>query len=242
MMKLLKYEVRGDFKKFLIIFGAFVLIIFAMPVFDKTAVGTITNNPLQIAYGVVFILTIINFQKEMNSSSGYLTFSLPVKKSHILAVKLINYLSKLIIIFASIILLNLWCILLGNTTFSELVNEFINIKWDLLYYCMVSILDGVMYILIMWLIMVICKTQHLGRVGSTALGVGTFILIIAVIGFPALLTLRFQWVLPVHSLGRPFGIIQIGEYGNLTFEIYKMIVIAILFIITAGLFENRAEI
>ena len=240
--KLLKYELRGNYKKFLMFYGAFILTILVITMLDTTAKMTIINNPMQIAYGVVFILTMIEFKKEINSSDAYLTFSLPVKKSHILAIKLTNYFFKLITIFISIVLLSLWCVLLKRNTFSALYNELVDIKWDLLYYSMVCTLNSVMYILMIWLIIAICKMEHLNKSGSAIIGSLAFVLVNLVIGLFGLITLSFNWILPVHSLGNSIQIIQIGRYGNLTFEIYKVIVVVILFIFTSNLLEHKVDV
>lgn len=242
MLKLLKYEIRGNYKKFLMIYGAFVFIILVLISADGTAKMPMINNPMGIAYGAVFLFSIINFIKELNSSDGYLTFSIPIGKREVLAVKLINYLFKLVTIFISILLINLWCVILNRNTFSALFNELANTKWDLLYYSISRALGGVMLVLTLWLTISVCKVEKLNKIATTVVGVVTFMLTNMIIGILGLFTLKFSWILPVHSFQTNFEYMQIGGYGNLTFEIYKIIVIVILLIFTAGLLENRVEI
>lgn len=242
MLKLLKYEIKGNYKRFLMIYGAFVFLMFIFTSMDDTSKVTLVNNPMKIAYGVVLIFTIINFSRSINNSEGYLTLSLPVRKIELLAIKLINYFLKLITIFISTILLSLWCVLLNHNTFSALFNELSNMKWDLLYYSMSRTLEGVMFILTLWLTIAVCNMENLNKIASTVVGVCTFMLTTLIIGILGFLTLHFSWMLPVHTFENSCHFIQIGGYGNLSFDIYKVIVIAILFIFTASLLENRVEI
>ncbi|WP_425445933.1 hypothetical protein [Dethiothermospora halolimnae] len=93
MGKLIKYELRGTYKVFLMIIISLSLVNVALLTridhwYLETILGVITLANVG-AYFVLLIFSVRNFSKEVYEDRGYLTFTLPVSGAEVVGSKLI---------------------------------------------------------------------------------------------------------------------------------------------------------
>lgn len=105
MGKLLKYEIKGSYKTFMIVFASMILLsLFLLFKIDASNIigRTIALALVDVAAFMAILLMIVGlFNKEMYEDRGYLTFTLPVNGRNFLGAKLVS--SLLWFLVASVI-------------------------------------------------------------------------------------------------------------------------------------------
>ncbi|MBE6067733.1 MAG: hypothetical protein E7211_08585 [Clostridium lundense] len=266
MDKLIKYELKGDYKLFGIIFTIAILLnggLFTR--IDKWEEGIIIALTTMISsflFLTILIFVIKSFEKEMYEDRGYLTFTLPVSGRKILGAKLIAALIWFSL--AGILSLIAGRILIGILYDQSIINElstrlstFINIK-TILAVVLFGVINIITLLLLVYFSITITRVALKGKKVSKFLGFVAFIALNAAIAYieykiiklfpqtisfiPGLLQGFPANAEPMVLDGTLITIRNSGLNINIAAVIYNIVVYVGLFLGTGYLIDNKIDI
>lgn len=226
MWKLLKYEIKGNYKLFLGILITSIII-------NTCILGNVDNSQQKTAIGStivvnacilvsIFIVSLNSFIIELNDDRGYLTFTLPIKATIIIGTKLV---STFIWLFSGYIIYRIFLYFITNKAYENVHGIFLS--HALLNYSSSSI--GIMYsscLIISWIIfLLLCYLAiAISKVGVKNNKIGvliafiTFICLCLVFMLPELLIyLSLPYSISVKGDATP--LIRICQINNLLFSV-----------------------
>ncbi|WP_461205338.1 hypothetical protein [Clostridium sp. DL1XJH146] len=248
MGKLLKYELRGNYRKsFPVIFAGIILCLILLIFYSDTA---ITYNLLLslvfIVVTVVIYIDIFNsFKNELYSNSGYLTFTLPVSTKKILVSKI---LAAFIVSYgATILLIFFAAISPSNKTF---LNNFQLLDVSVLMIIVDTFVGNLCTILLVYLVISVTKISAInGKIGGF---VGVIIFIALSIGLNYIRGLIYKLEFLDVNLSNTFDYDTITNSVNLAFDgastlnigvlVFNIVLIIAMFFGVSYLLDNEVNI
>lgn len=193
MLKLLKYELIGSYRQYLLTFVIYLLLCCATP-FLPSVINQFLSGLLMVAlFGIVisiFVNIVQHFSRSMFSRPGYLTLTLPVSSKELVFSKMIG---AMIWTFAAFLILGLGFMILmmlvADFTFSDIFN-FIN---QLCYYIslypgavlqsvLISLTSILALIASFYFTITVVHTKYVTK-NRVLIGVGGYILGLLALGF-----------------------------------------------------------
>lgn len=239
MLRLLKHEIKGRYKTFLImLIGLFLLNLLIMQKISGLTVSkdimiwTILSGILNV--GTVTMLIIDGFrllQRDLSSETGYSIFTLPIRSHSILFSKIILTVVELTILLIEIKFITL--IILGK--------QFGSLSQNLIFL-------GIILVLYIGLLIVIYFAQTVGKLSINNLGYGKLITAAVIFGVTYGVVFIDQYLSDTFPSNIILTIIKEGRHNmhsiqaNIASLIFEVCVAVILFVSTAYLIEKKVDI
>ncbi|MEA4825998.1 MAG: hypothetical protein VB130_05125 [Clostridium sp.] len=264
MGKLIKYELKGNYKLFGGLFGIVILLnILIFTRINKWSEPAIIAlfSVVSVALFVTALVFVVNsFRNELYEDRGYLTFTLPVGGKKILASKLIT--GVIWFAIAGILTLISGKILLGklfDINVMQQFNAYINTKAMILIAILFSIVNLIMLLLLIYFSITLTRVALKRKRMSKLLGFVAFILLNMGIYyieyklmqlFPQTIGFKLDFLQNVQSKA---GSLSIGGQSmmsindsslniNIASTIYNIIIYIGLFLSTGYLMDNKIDI
>lgn len=264
MGKLIKYELKGNYKLFGGVFGIVILLnILLFTRINKWSDPAIIAlfSVVAVALFVTALVFVVNsFRNELYEDRGYLTFTLPVSGKKILASKLIT--GAIWFAIAGIITLLSIKILLGSmfdVNVMQKINLYINTKSMFLIGTLFSIVNLIMLLLLIYFSITLTRVALKRKRMSKFLGFITFILLNFCIYyieyklmnlFPQTIGFKLDFLKNAQD---KVGALSIDNQSmisingsnlniNIASTIYNIIVYVGLFLSTGYLMENKTDL
>ncbi|MDW8801698.1 hypothetical protein P8V03_11130 [Clostridium sp. A1-XYC3] len=255
MFNLVKYELKGYYKDFIIILSAitlanlFLFTVAQWPPQGKFFFSTLITFAAMI---VVFVWNIKLFSRDMYEDSGYLLFTLPQSGYSILGAKLVTTIIQVAIVglVAGVFnLIHLRNIVNFKELFSSLPNLMNNVNIGfLIFLAIISILEYVYFLLSIYfsisLSKVAIKNKKMGKLGGFVI----FIVLSLVVGkITQLLTVTFPEVFNINiltaqgelNLGVGLGIMVVPV--NIAAAAFNILFFMVMYIATAFILEKKVD-
>ncbi|WP_097028541.1 ABC-2 transporter permease [Clostridium peptidivorans] len=267
MRNLIKYELKGDFKLFGIVFAIAALLnvgLFSrIGKWDEQLIILFSGMVSSFLFLTILIFVIKSFEKEMYEDRGYLTFTLPVSGRKIVGSKIITALIWFAV--AGIVSLIFGRILIGLIYGQSSINEltayfstYINIK-VILSGILFVIINTITLLLLIYFSITITRVALKGKRVSKFLGFVVFIALNAAIVyiqyklihlFPQTVSFMPEFLQNFRGDG---DIMKLGEEALITMNnsgininiaglIYNIAVYVGLFLGTGYLIDNKIDI
>lgn len=186
MGKLIKYELKGNYKIFL---GTFIitallniLLLTRVNVWNSGAIIALFSLITMALFLLVLVFVVRSFKNEMYEDRAYLTFTLPISGNKIVASKIISALiwfagaALVILIFAGIFV----GYYAGKSVIDE-INMYINIKAVILVSVLFSLINLIMILLMIYFSITLTRVALRTRKMSGFIGFIVFIALTAAI-------------------------------------------------------------
>ncbi|MBA5850277.1 hypothetical protein H2684_02965 [Clostridium sp. cel8] len=259
MLKLVKYELKGYYKDFLIMTCAIIL----LNLFLCFKINDWTNESIMIAnmmisfaaYVIVFVWNIKVFSRDIYEDSGYLMFTLPKRGYEILGSKIITCFIQFIMVFAvSSIITVLWAELLNVTSglvlqvrnTIDFISKYSSVKF-MIFGLLSVIVIYTSYLLTGYLAItlskVAIKNKKFGKIGS-------FIIFIILVIAQGKIDKVFQDIFPqtfnINVVSSGVNSVFINSNANLHINISSAVlsvtILIIMFYAVAYLLENKLDL
>ncbi|MCH5138222.1 hypothetical protein JMF89_13555 [Clostridiaceae bacterium UIB06] len=254
MFNLIKYELKGYYKDFIIAIGLIALVsLFLITRANVWQVQSITAFSFMVSFAaavVVFIWNIRTFSRDMYEDTGYLLLTLPQRGYSILASKLISALIQSLVVGAVTLLFNY--IVLKSTSkmdinFSIMLTDITrNVNLSFVMFMIFAALLEYFYFLI-----VIYFSITLSKVAIKKKKFGKFssfiIFIIISIVFEKLtqfLTTTFPKSINLNILSSNSHLFMQGTQFmpiNIAVAVFNIIVFILMFLATSYIIENKLD-
>lgn len=266
MKNLIKYELKGDYKLFGIIFTIAAILNIGMFTrvgeWEEAIIIALTTMISSFLFLTILIFVIKSFEKEMYEDRGYLTFTLPVSGRKIVGAKLITALIWFAVagILSLISIRILFGLLFDESIINELstrLSTFINIK-TILAVILFGIINIITLLLLVYFSITITRVALKGKKVSKFLGFIAFIALNAAIAyieykiiqlFPQTINFMPELLQGFPASGEPMvldgTLITIRNSGlniNIAALIYNLVVYVGLFLGTGYLIDNKIDI
>lgn len=267
MDKLIKYELKGDYKLFGIVFAIAALLdvgLFSrIGKWEEPLIIVLTGMVSSFLFLTILIFVIKSFEKEMYEDRGYLTFTLPVSGRKIVGAKIITaiiwfVLSGILALISGRILIGL---LYDKSTINEFTTYFstyINLK-TISMVILFGIINIITLLLLIYFSITITRVALKGKRVSKFLGFVAFIALNAAIAygqykliqiFPQTVSFRPDFLGNLQVDG---DIMKLGEQTLITIRnsgininiaaiVYNIVVYVGLFLSTSYLIDNKIDI
>ncbi|QGU93805.1 hypothetical protein GOM49_00480 [Clostridium bovifaecis] len=263
MGKLLKYEIKGNYKLFLGMFAITallnILLLTRIHVWN-TGIIVALFSMVSVALFVVALVFVVNsFKNEMYEDRGYLTFTLPVSGNKILASKIIA--AVIWFIGAGILTLIFARILVGYADPEVItqINMYVNTKAVFLLSTLFSLINLIMILLMIYFSITVTRVALRKKKMSGFLGFLAFILLNIIIFyidykivqlFPQAISLKLGFL---DGTQTSVGLLKVDNQSmisinnasldiNIASVIYNIIVYIGLFLSTGYLIDNKIDI
>lgn len=254
MLNLIKYELKGNIKDFIIAFGIILLLnLLLLTRVNTWESGAIFASSYMITFGamiVVFIWNIKLFSKDMYSDSGYLLFTLPQRGYSILGSKVLTALIQTILTSIFALAFNFIVFTQVTKEWKEIlskVKDFINAN-----FIVFGIGSGILQIAYLLLIIyfsislskVAIKNKKFGKLSAFII----FIVFSLIAGkISSLLVKAFPQSFKIDMLSLKMQSIAISPYQhqlsiNVSYVIFNAIIFIGLFLITSYILENKVDL
>lgn len=250
MFNLVKYELKGYFKDFIIIIGIIALLnILLYTRIHSWPEGVIATLSFLISFGALIIVLIWNiklFSRDMYEDSGYLLFTLPQTGYSVLGSKLITAIIQGLIVGAVALAFNFIALQSIDEVRSNLglIANNINPKLTVLSIAS-SLLNYIFFLTTVYfsiaLSKIAIKKRRLGKLGGFVIFVIVSLVvakITSVIGkiFPK------NFSLNILSAQSQFGLYGSNELSvNIAVTIFSIILFILMFIATSYIIENKID-
>jgi len=264
MGRLIKYEIKGNYK----LFGGLFIITALLDVLLLTRINKWSEQAIiglfsviSIALMVVTLIFVINsFRNDLYEDTGYLTFTLPVSGNKILGSKIITgvlwFAASTLILF---IFLKILLGILFDIDVIEKIVLYFNAKEIIVSALLFGLINLIMLLLMIYFSITLTKVAFKGKKMSKFLGFITFIILNAVIFyieyklikiFPQTMDFTLDFLKNAEgSLGSAgtdsealFSIKNSQLSVNIASLIYNILIYIGLFKSTAYLMENKIDI
>lgn len=254
MFNLIKYELKGYYKDFIIAIGLIALVsLFLISRANVWQVQSITALSFMVSFAaavVVFIWNIRTFSRDMYEDTGYLLLTLPQRGYSILASKLISSLIQSLVVGAVTLLFNY--IVLRSTSkmdinFSIMLTDItrnINPSF-VLFIILATFLEYFYFLIVIYfsitLSKVAIKKKKVGKLSSFII----FIIISIVFGkLTQFLTTTFPKSINLNILSSSSHLFMQGAQLmpiNIAVAVFNIIVFILMFLATSYIIENKLD-
>lgn len=264
MGKLIKYELKGNYKIFL---GTFIvtallniLLLTRVNVWNPAAIVALFSLITMALFLLVLVFVLKSFKNEMYEDRAYLTFTLPISGNKIVAAKIISAL--IWFAGAALVILIFFGILVGyyaDKSVIDEINMYINIKASILLLVLFCLINLIMMLLMIYFSITLTRVAlrrkkmsgFIGFIVCIALTIAIFYIEYHVIKlFPQTFNLKVDFLQGSQANG---GIVTIdGEslmtitkgyiHVNIASIIYNIIIYIGLFLSTGYLIDNKIDI
>ncbi len=249
MGKLIKYELRGNYRVFSIILIIMsllhMLMLFKTDEWGAAIMGgiTIVNACTFLA---ILIISINIFKNEMYDDRGYLTFTLPISGNEIMGAKLI---SSMVWFLIAGLLAFTFGIISAKLTFPQNLLDIITQTLDLqiIILTITSLVFSILFLLVLiFFSITISKVTFKNKKIGKILGFVVFIL----------LSIGINWLKSKLAIAFPYDIKLIGKTVDIMYTyftvpdisiniasiIYNLIVFVLLFLGTGYMIDNKIDL
>ncbi|KNF07918.1 ABC-2 family transporter protein [Gottschalkia purinilytica] len=255
MRDFLKYDIKGNYKSFSLIYIATIifniLILTRLGKWHPGAVIASTFGLAVISLAIITIFNISSYYKELYSDRSYLTFTLPIKGSSVLASKLI--LSIFLIVLSYIITLVFGYLLVSSDTINNImpgVKNIVTLKM-LIMLSIFAIIQELPFLMQVFFAITITKAS-IARNRKIGKGLAFIIFFVINIGVSYLNSLIVKAFPKTIEFGDALkSLIGKGMDSNIIFKvaeiniastIFGIIVFVVLFAVSSYLLNDKIEL
>lgn len=250
MFNLIKYELKGYYKDFIIILGAIAilnLLLFTRTnIWPKEGIYALSLLITFAAMVVVFIWNIRVFGRDMYEDSGYLIFTLPEKGYSILGGKLLTSIIQMVIVGIVALLFNYINFQNIPNWKSDFYNIVSNINVKLIVFGIFTAIVQYIYFLTtiyfsISLSKVAIKKKKMGKMGAFII----FVILSIVIGkISEILIKAFPQTFDINIFSAQTQLTLYGPHVipiNISVVIFDIILFIVMFIAASYIMENKLD-
>lgn len=250
MFNLIKYELKGYFKDFIIILGIIALVnILLYTRMNTWSKGAIVSLSFLVTFGAFIIVLIWNiklFSRDMYEDSGYLLFTLPQTGYSVLGAKLITSIIQALIVGAVALIFNFISLQILDDFRNNAQMVFSNINPNLApISVMSSLLNYVFFLTTIYfsiaLSKIAIKKRRFGKLGAFVIFV-VFSLIVGKITMTISKAFPQSFKLNLLSAQSQLSFYGPGDISiNIAATIFSVILFVLMFITTSYIIENKID-
>lgn len=250
MFNLIKYELKGYFKDFIIILGIIALInILLYTRMNTWSKGAIVSLSFLVSFAAAIIVLIWNiklFSRDMYENSGYLLFTLPQKGYSVLGAKLITSIIQCIIVGTVALIFNFISLQSMDNFHNNAQMVLSNINPNLAPISIISsLLNYVFFLTTIYFSIALSKIaiqkRKFGKLGAFVI----FVVVSLIVGkITTAISKAFPKSFNLNLLSAQS---QLSFYGpsnisiNMATTIFSVILFILMFIATSYIIENRID-